>query len=85
MQITGDMLIGAQAVRGTEATLQAINPATGAAIGPDFHGGGEAEVERACALAEAAFDTYRNTTPEQRAAFLKQRLGCGGARGLCEE
>ncbi|NSX15084.1 aldehyde dehydrogenase (NADP(+)) [Cupriavidus taiwanensis] len=71
MQITGDMLIGAQAVRGTEATLQAINPATGAPIGPDFHGGGEAEVERACALAEAAFDTFRNTSPEQRASFLE--------------
>ncbi|WP_454711661.1 aldehyde dehydrogenase (NADP(+)) [Cupriavidus nantongensis] len=71
MQITGDMLIGAQAVRGTEATLQAINPATGAPIGPDFHGGGETEVERACALAEAAFDTFRNTSPEQRASFLE--------------
>ncbi|QUN26141.1 aldehyde dehydrogenase (NADP(+)) [Cupriavidus sp. KK10] len=71
MHITGDMLIGAQAVRGTEALLQAINPTTGEALGPDFHGGGQAEVERACALAEAAFDTYRNTTPEQRAALLE--------------
>ncbi|TDF62718.1 aldehyde dehydrogenase (NADP(+)) [Cupriavidus sp. L7L] len=70
MQITGDMLIGAQAVRGTESTLQAINPATGETLGPDFHGGGQADVERACALAEAAFDTYRNTSSEQRAGFL---------------
>ncbi|WP_444634946.1 aldehyde dehydrogenase (NADP(+)) [Cupriavidus oxalaticus] len=71
MHITGDMLIGAQAVRGTESTLQAINPATGETLGPNFHGGGQADVERACALAEAAFNTYRNTSSEQRAAFLE--------------
>jgi NADP-dependent aldehyde dehydrogenase len=71
MHITGDMLIGAQAVRGAQSTLQAINPSTGEVLGPDFHGGGQADVERACALAEAAFDTYRNTSSEQRAAFLE--------------
>ena len=72
MHITGDMLIGAQAVRGAQSTLQAINPSTGEVLGPDFHGGGQADVERACALAEAAFDTYRNTSSEQRAAFLEK-------------
>lgn len=71
MNITGDMLIGASAVRGTEAKLQAIDPATGDVIGPDFHGGGAAEVERACALAEAAFDEYRAISPERRATFLE--------------
>ncbi|KWR76515.1 aldehyde dehydrogenase (NADP(+)) [Cupriavidus sp. IDO] len=71
MTITGDMLIGAQSVRGTESLLQAINPATGETLGPDFGGGGNAEVNRACELAEAAFDTYRATTPQQRAAFLE--------------
>ena len=30
------------------------------------------DVERACTLAQQAFDTYRDTTPEQRAAFLEQ-------------
>src|SRR5437868_12886051 len=71
MQITGDMLIGASVVRGTVTRLQAINPATGEALGPDFHGGGAAEAERACALAEQAFDTYRATSPEARATFLE--------------
>ncbi|AQV98267.1 aldehyde dehydrogenase (NADP(+)) [Cupriavidus necator] len=71
MTITGDMLIGASAVRGTSKIQQAINPATGEVLGPDFHGGGAAEAERACALAEAAFDIYRNTSPEARAALLE--------------
>ncbi|WP_454056088.1 aldehyde dehydrogenase (NADP(+)) [Cupriavidus sp. Marseille-Q8015] len=72
MTITGEMLIGASAVRGTEDTFQAINPATGEALQPTFHGGGAADVERACALAEAAFDPYRATSPTQRASFLER-------------
>lgn len=72
MKITGEMLIGASAVRGHDAVLQAIDPATGATLGPDFHGGGAAEVDRACALAEQAFDAFRNTLPAQRAAFLER-------------
>ncbi|WP_064573023.1 aldehyde dehydrogenase (NADP(+)) [Cupriavidus gilardii] len=72
MKITGEMLIGASAVRGQDAALQAIDPATGATLGPDFHGGGAAEVDRACVLAEQAFDAFRNTLPAQRAAFLER-------------
>lgn len=71
MTITGEMLIGASAVRGTTKILHATNPATGEVLAPEFHGGGAAEAERACALAEAAFDTYRNTSPETRARFLE--------------
>src|SRR5437762_5975506 len=71
MTITGEMLIGASAVRGTTKILHATNPATGEVLAPEFHGGGAAEAERACALAEAAFDTYRNTSPETRAKFLE--------------
>jgi len=29
MQVTGEMLIGGRAVRGTVGTLRAVNPATG--------------------------------------------------------
>ncbi|AMP01254.1 aldehyde dehydrogenase family protein [Collimonas arenae] len=72
MNITGEMLIGQSAVRGTEGTLRAINPATNAKIGPDFGAGGASEVARACILAQQAFDTYRETTPEQRAQFLEE-------------
>ena len=39
MQLTGDLLIGARAVRGTEGRLRAVNPATGEELEPEFFGG----------------------------------------------
>ena len=72
MNITGEMLIGQTAVRGTEGSLRAVNPATNETIAPDFGAGSTAEVERACKLAQQAFDAYRETTPEQRAQFLEE-------------
>ncbi|MEO6918729.1 MAG: aldehyde dehydrogenase (NADP(+)) [Collimonas sp.] len=71
MNITGEMLIGQSAVKGSEGTLRAINPATNEKIGPDFGAGSTADVDRACTLAQQAFDTYRETTPDQRAQFLE--------------
>jgi NADP-dependent aldehyde dehydrogenase len=71
MKITGDMLIGASAVRGTDATLRAFDPARNADLEPAFGGGGAAEVARACELAEAAFDNYRHAPLETRAQFLE--------------
>jgi NADP-dependent aldehyde dehydrogenase len=71
MSVTGEMLIGATALRGADSEIRATNPATGEKMDPAFGGGGAAEVDRACALAAAAFDTYSNTAPEQRAAFLE--------------
>lgn len=72
MNITGEMLIGQSSVRGNEGTLRAINPANNEKIAPDFGAGGAAEVDRACTLAQRAFDTYRETTPQQRAEFLEE-------------
>ena len=69
--ITGEMLIGATALRGTETEFHAVNPATGETLEPAFGGGGEAEVNRACELAWAAFDSYRETSPDARARFLE--------------
>src|SRR5579864_3906729 len=71
MKITGDMLIGASAVRGTDATLRAFDPARNADLEPAFGGGGAAEVARAGDLAEAAFDEYRHAPLETRAQFLE--------------
>src|SRR4051812_12586020 len=65
------MLIGAATVHGTETEFRATNPATGEALDPSFGGGGKAEVDKACSLAWAAFDAYRETTPEVRAGFLE--------------
>ncbi|SAK89330.1 fatty aldehyde dehydrogenase [Caballeronia fortuita] len=71
MKITGEMLIGASAVRGTDATLRAFDPARNADLEPAFGGGGAAEVARACELAETAFDDYRHAPLETRAQFLE--------------
>ncbi|WP_435536187.1 aldehyde dehydrogenase (NADP(+)) [Azospirillum sp. ST 5-10] len=71
MSITGEMLIGAAAVRGGAGDFRAVNPATGEALEPAFGGAGAGEVAGACALAQAAFDAYRETGLAARAAFLE--------------
>ncbi|OWW20555.1 aldehyde dehydrogenase (NADP(+)) [Noviherbaspirillum denitrificans] len=71
MTIYGELLIGGSAVRGTSGSVHAREAATGNVIGPDFGGASATQVEQACALAERAFDTFRETAPEARAAFLE--------------
>lgn len=70
-ELTGRMLIGAAATSGSEATVRGIDPASGKELEPAYGGASEVDLERACLLAEAAFDAYRETTPEQRALFLE--------------
>ncbi len=71
MTLTGSMLIGQHAVSGHREAIRAINPATDTPLEPAYHGGSGEHVERACALAWAAFDTYRETSLEARATFLE--------------
>lgn len=71
-QITGDMLIGGSLVRGEAGLLKAFDPSLGVALEPDFGGGSEADIDRACHLAKVAFDTFRAVLPEVRAAFLEK-------------
>lgn len=71
MTLTGDMLIGGQAIAGNRDAIHAINPATDEVLAPGYAGGGREQVEQACALAWAAFDRYRETAPEVRARFLE--------------
>ena len=71
MQITGDLLIGAQVVRGRGGEVRAVNPATGEALEHSFFGGDIEQVDQACTLASAAFDSYRATSLEARAQFLE--------------
>ena len=66
------MLIGSRSVRGQEAAFNGFNPASAEILEPSFSGAGEAEVQQACALAAAAFDSYRETTPTLRANFLER-------------
>lgn len=69
--LQGKLLIGQQVVTAKGAAISAINPATGEALEPAYATGGQAEVDQACALAWAAFDAYRETSLENRAAFLE--------------
>ena len=71
MTLEGKLLIGQQAVSGQQADIQAVNPATGETLAPTYAGGGKAEVERACELAETAYASYRETSLEERAVFLE--------------
>ncbi|RAW07767.1 aldehyde dehydrogenase (NADP(+)) [Halomonas elongata] len=71
MTLEGKQLIGAQAVSAEGAVIQAVNPATNERLDPGYPAGGKAEVERACELAWAAFDAYRETGLEARATFLE--------------
>lgn len=49
MQLTGEMLIGAEAVAGSAGTLRAFDPTKGAPIDvPAFGVATQADVDRAC-------------------------------------
>jgi NADP-dependent aldehyde dehydrogenase len=71
MTLTGKMLIGQHTLSGTREAIRAINPATGTPLEPAYLGGDAGHVEHACALAWAAFDTYRATSLQVRATFLE--------------
>ena len=71
MAITGAMLIGDEELAGTQGTMRAVNPATGAELEPAFGGGTPADVDRACDLAERDFDVFRSAPLQTRAQFLE--------------
>ncbi|HEY1997015.1 aldehyde dehydrogenase (NADP(+)) [Paraburkholderia sp.] len=71
MQMSGNLLIGQRAVRGSHGQIKAVNPATGSELEPTFGGASAAQLDEACALAAQAFDVYRETSLEARAAFLE--------------
>ena len=66
MQITGEMIIGQQLVRGAAGTLLAFNPATRENLQPAFGQADLTDVERACALAEQAFDATADAVSTHR-------------------
>lgn len=70
--LTGEMLIGFSAVRGSAGSQRAFDPSRNQEIDrPLFGLGGSAEVERAATLAQSAFDPYRLLPLERRASFLE--------------
>lgn len=72
MNLTGSMLIGQQRIAGSQTPIQAIDPAINQPLEPAYPGGTAAQVEQACALAWAAFDSFRETSLEVRASFLER-------------
>jgi len=71
MIITGEALIGGVAVKGTGAAIRAYNPSLQQQMEPEFLGVDFAQIDRACRLADAAFDTFRALSDEKRAVFLE--------------
>ena len=76
MMLLGTSLVPDSPSEEGSRLFRARNPATGDDLEPDFHEASEAIVARALEAAEAAFEPYRATTPQARAAFL---------RGIAEE
>ncbi|HWH42108.1 MAG TPA: aldehyde dehydrogenase (NADP(+)) [Usitatibacter sp.] len=70
--LDGELIIGSARVRGTGTEVRGYDPARGEALEPRYGGATAEDIERACALADAAFDAYRETSPEQRARFLER-------------
>jgi alpha-ketoglutaric semialdehyde dehydrogenase len=71
MQVSGEMIIGRSTVIGKEGTMKAVDPSRNVEIEPAFGLAGAADLQRACELADAAFDVYRATGLEARAKFLE--------------
>src|SRR6185369_14057128 len=70
MPVSGKLFIGGEQVA-TAATFQAVNAAAGESLQPSFSAAGNAEVERACALAWSAFEPFRALELDARARFLE--------------
>lgn len=71
MKLQGKMLIGQQAVQGSQDAIHATNPATNELLDPPYFGGTQEDVASACELAWDAFESYRETQLEPRAQFLE--------------
>ncbi len=72
MNLHGQNFVGDQLRAGNGETFRAVNPLGAAPLEPVFFAAGEKEISDAMALAEAAFESFRETTGEQRAAFLER-------------
>lgn len=70
--ISGNLFIGQSEKKGTHGEIYALDAVSGEPISPAFGGASPSDLERTCVLAEEAFATYRNLSPEIRAAFLER-------------
>jgi alpha-ketoglutaric semialdehyde dehydrogenase len=70
--VTGRSIIAGESVTGSAGSIHAVDPATGQDLEPAFGMVTEAQLSAATTAAAEAFDSYRATTPEARAAFLER-------------
>ncbi|AWN16194.1 aldehyde dehydrogenase (NADP(+)) [Salinisphaera sp. LB1] len=71
MRLTGEMLIGQKRVKGSGPAIQAIDPKHNQPLDTLWHASSAEDLDRACALAQAAADDFRDTAPADRATFLE--------------
>ena len=70
MDLRGQQIIGQSRSAEGPDTFTATNPATGDALPIAFHHATTNELNKACALADAAFVALEKKTPKESAAFL---------------
>jgi len=79
----GSHLIGGQTSHERPSSLRGHDPSRGEALEPAFAEATDAEIDRACRLADNAFLPYSSLAPKARAAFLREIaqeiLGLGDA------
>ena len=68
--LTGQMIIGGTLVTGTGEPVYGVDPRTGDRLEPGYRGAGPDDLDRACQLAEQAFEGYRSAPIAARADFL---------------
>lgn len=71
MNIDGKLLIGDRAVEGMDGEIFAVSALTGQPLPPAFGGATKADLDQALSLAWDAYFTFRETSPQVRANFLK--------------
>jgi alpha-ketoglutaric semialdehyde dehydrogenase len=69
-ELTGQMIIGGTPVTGTGEPVYGVDPRTGDRLEPGYPGAGPDDLDRACQLAEQAFEGYRSAPVAARADFL---------------
>ncbi len=72
MELHGQHIIGSKTSAQRADAFKAVNPALGIEIEPAFARVSDSEINQAMNAAQSAFETYRRTTGEQRAAFLER-------------
>lgn len=72
MKLEGLSIIGQGRAKAAGKPASALNPATGAAIGPDYFWASTADVDAAAQLADRAFNVFSRWPAKQRAGLLRR-------------